>query len=289
VGTALLGVSGASGAVPAQISHALADGPNEAVAGTSVAALNGGLKPVYVAPAQSRDPVAHSVADTLFWGDIMMEHAQFFVMLMPGDDLAEPRNRAAHFQRSFADHLARLRQARLTADTYQAFNRATIDLVKPYAEYKRFMSEAQSSGRYRTLVWTTFFDHTLHEAERFARRLAQLNQGSTEYDRQEVVPFWAQIMDEHALFIAHLLDPVEETLIAKANQTSETFRRIRGHAPSRAGGNGQVLAAVDSIIDFKTAATKGIQAGKIKSIIAPSLADHVRREAVRFRDELTRT
>jgi Domain of unknown function (DUF2935) len=39
---------------------------------------------------------------------------------------------------------------------------------------------------------------------------------------------------------------------------------------------------------FKTAASKGIQAGQIKSIIPPALADHVRREAVKFEDELNR-
>ena len=33
----------------------------------------------------------------------------------------------------------------------------------------------------------------------------------------------------------------------------------------------------------------GIKAGKIKSIIHPSLAPHVRREAVKFNDELRRT
>jgi hypothetical protein len=43
------------------------------------------------------------------------------------------------------------------------------------------------------------------------------------------------------------------------------------------------------VIDFKTAAVKGIQAGKIKSIIHPTLADHVRREAVKCSDELKRT
>jgi hypothetical protein len=48
------------------------------------------------------------------------------------------------------------------------------------------------------------------------------------------------------------------------------------------------LAAAQTIIDFKTAAEKGIQSGTIKSIIHPALADHVRREAIRFRDELIR-
>jgi hypothetical protein len=42
------------------------------------------------------------------------------------------------------------------------------------------------------------------------------------------------------------------------------------------------------IIDFKTAAEKGIQTGKIRSIIHPTLADHVRREALKAADELKR-
>jgi hypothetical protein len=45
---------------------------------------------------------------------------------------------------------------------------------------------------------------------------------------------------------------------------------------------------VDDIIDFKTAAEKGIQTGKIRSIIHPALADHVRREALKAADELRR-
>ena len=45
---------------------------------------------------------------------------------------------------------------------------------------------------------------------------------------------------------------------------------------------------MDDIIDFKTAAEKGIQTGTIKSIIHPTLADHVRREAIKAADELKR-
>ena len=42
------------------------------------------------------------------------------------------------------------------------------------------------------------------------------------------------------------------------------------------------------ILDFKTAAEKGIATGKIKSIIDPALADHVRREAIKAADDLRR-
>ena len=49
-----------------------------------------------------------------------------------------------------------------------------------------------------------------------------------------------------------------------------------------------MLSAAETILDFKTKAARGIEAGRIKSIIDPRLADHVRREALKFVDELKR-
>ena len=261
----------------------------ENVGATAVTALDGsGMKPIYVARPGSTDPVEHSVADTLFWTDIMMEHARFFVMLMPGPELAGPRSQAEQFQARFADHLARVRGGAIDRGNYQGMNRATIDLVRPFADYKFALRDAQTSGRMRSLVWPTFFDHTGREAERFTRRLDQFNSGVTAYDRPEVVSFWARIMDEHALFIAHLLDPEEAELKRTAETASQIFREIRTRPAPAAGAADPVMAAVHTIIDFKTAAEQGIVAGQIKSIIHPTLADHVRREAVRFEDELKR-
>jgi DUF2935 family protein len=260
----------------------------ESVAGVGIGTLNGGTKPVYVASPGSTDPVEHSVADTLFWAEQMMEHAMFFVMLMPGPELARPRGQAEQFQRDFAAHLAGLRRARLDRSNFVAFNGRTLALVRSLVVYKRAMQQAQQSGELRSLVWPQFFDHTAHEAERFMARLTQLNRGDAAFSRAEMVPFWSQIMDEHSLFIAHLLDPEEQALIDAARLTSETFRRLRSSGASAVGANDPVRTAVDEIIDFKTAAERGIQTGRIRSIIHPALADHVRREAVRFRDELTR-
>ncbi|MGH7307890.1 MAG: DUF2935 domain-containing protein [Candidatus Rokuibacteriota bacterium] len=53
------------------------------------------------------DPVSFSLADTLFWTDIEMEHAQFFVTLMPGDELAQHRAEAKRFKTTFAAVRAR--------------------------------------------------------------------------------------------------------------------------------------------------------------------------------------
>jgi hypothetical protein len=42
------------------------------------------------------------------------------------------------------------------------------------------------------------------------------------------------------------------------------------------------------ILEFKTKTARDVEAARIKSIIDPRLADHVRREALEFVDELKR-
>ncbi len=251
-----------------------------------VSTKNGGTKPIYVPDSGNNDPVAHSVADNLFWTDILMEHATFFVMLMPGPELAAQRGRAEQFQATFKSQFAKAQGANLDRGNYAAFNQSTIELVKPFIEFKHEMKAAQEAGKLNSLVWPLFFEHTAHEADRFTRRLSRLSSGESRLEQAEVVEFWSQIMAEHADFIAHLLDPQENVLVQKAMQTSTAFRALRAQKPS---SKSAAEKAVNDIIDFKTAAEKGIQTGKIKSIIHPALADHVRREAVKFADELKRT
>jgi hypothetical protein len=240
-------------------------------------------KPTYV--AEGADPLSFSRADNLFWNDIMMEHALFFQMLMPPPDrsLDALRQQAQEFQRLFQQQLQQSGQLR--ADNYVAFNQRSIDLAKRFGEWKKSTREQQVSGKIRTLIWPLFFEHTAREADRFAARLAQYNRRDTGFDRNEVVDFWSKTMGEHSGFIAHLLDPKERLLIDQARNLEEAFlergfRDVRGDA---------VAKAAREVLDFKTVGEKGIKSGKIKSIIHPALASHVRREAVKFNDELRRT
>ena len=290
VGTVILsstGCASALGGLAAPVFPRAETGPisPQTVAGVPVGTLNGGTKLIYVAPPDNFDPVVHSVADTLFWGEQMMEHAMFFAMLMPGPELAAPRAEAEQLQKQFSNHLSRLRRSQLDRRNFAAFNNSTIALTNNVIEYKQRTEEAQASGRMRSLVWPKFFAHTRNEAVRFRTRLTQLNGGNANFDRREVVPFWADKMEEHSLFIAHLLDPDEKVLKGAAETAAASFHKLED-APVRS--KDPAMAAVQQIIDFKTAAEKGIQAGQIKSIIHPALADHVRREAVRFKDELGR-
>lgn len=245
-------------------------------------------KPVFVPEGGAVDPVSFSLADTLFWTDILMEHGQFFSMLMPGNELAHQRAEAERFKASFAEHFDRARTASIDRSNYAQLNRQTIDLVKPFIDWKHRMGEAQAKGKMRSLVWPDFFDHTALEAERFTRRLAQFSRGNAELDRAEVVDFWAKIMEDHAEFIAHLLDPQEKTLIAASRKSAELFQKLRADHKANPDARAKALVEGQAMVAFKTTATKGIEEGKIRSIIHPTLADHVRREAVKFVDELRR-
>lgn len=244
-----------------------------------------GRKPVFLPQAGSNDPAAHSVAENLFWNDQLMEHATFFIMLMPGPELADVRGQAEQFQTTFAGQLEKARTANLDSSNFAAFNQSTIELVKPFVDFKRRMRDEQASGKLKSLVWSSFFDHTVREAEHFTQRLTQFSKGDVSIDRSEASDFWTTIMGEHAGFIAHLLDPEERDLIMKAMQTSDAFHKLHAQRPSE---KDPVMKAVDDIVDFKTAAEKGIEMGQIRSIIHPSLADHVRREALKAADELKR-
>lgn len=246
---------------------------------------NGGMKPTVLPKAGSKDPVDFSIAENAFWNEQLMEHAVFFGMLMPGPELADERAQAERFQKTFADQLQKSKTARLDRSNYAAFNRMTVEMVKPFVDWKRKNGQLQASGQLKSLTWSTFFDHTANEADRFARRLEQFSRGDTSADMQETAKFWTMIMGEHADFIAHLLDPEERELIQKAMQTSGAFHQMHNATPM---SKDPLEKAVNDIIDFKTAAGKGIQTGKIKSIIHPTLADHVRREALKAADELKR-
>jgi Protein of unknown function (DUF2935). len=258
---------------------------SSAMAATRYAGIvtkGGGNKPTYVAEAGSRDPAALSMAENLFWNEQMMEHAVFFIALMPGAALAKERAQAEAFKATFADRLAK--SGSVDAGGYRAFNKATIDQVRRYSEFEYRMRDQQAAGNLKSLVWPTFFDHTAREGDYFVQRLERLSAGDVSMDPARTAEFWTLIMGEHAGFIAHLLDPTELALVAKAMKANEDFLKMHAHpVPTN-----KAVRAVEDILDFKTAAEKGIETGKIKSIIDPALADHVRREAIKAADDLRR-
>lgn len=264
-------------------------------------------KLVLLPSRNEQSPALHAWADARFWVDIMMEHALFFAMLMPQETAPDERTQALQFRDKFADLLSRIESGGPPDQgSLGNFAALVIEEVKPFTEYKARLGQAQTEGKLRSLVWPLFFDHTRHEAERLTRRMEQYSGGSSEFERSEVVPFWTNIMEEHARFVAHLLDPDETELIETCYKTSDVFQELGkgglggaasaffsqpGTVASSLASNPEtdaVLSAAETILDFKTKAARDIEAARIKSIIDPRLADHVRREAIKFIDELKR-
>lgn len=246
-------------------------------------------------------------ADARFAVDIMGEHSLFFSLLLPPELAPEEKKQAQKFQQQYLKLFARIdSKGPPTAGEVKAYVRDIGAQIQPLIEYKEENHRRQVDGSLQSLVWPLFFDHTRREAVRWVARMEDIADGHVELNRKEVVQFWGGIMDEHARFVAHLLDPEEYELVAKAFRTSDIFQALQNGktGPVRALVTqpadtmrsllknpelDAVESAAETILDFKTDAARKIETGQIKSIIHPVLADHVRREAVKFLDELRRT
>jgi hypothetical protein len=252
-------------------------------------------KPIILPALDNNDVSLHTWADARFAVDIMMEHALFFTLLIPKEIAKEENTEAVHFHKSFTKLLKKIDKAKPPRqDDLRSFTKEVIDNIDPFVEYKARLGDAQRKSTLRSLVWPLFFHHTQQEAERWKRRLTKLGKGKCDFNRKEVITFWADIVDEHARFHAHLLDPDEHDLIKEALKTSEIFTTIKKENENNTLSyiNSQetnaILEAAERVLDTETKNVRDIETARIKSIIDPRLADHNRRETLKFIDELKR-
>lgn len=241
-------------------------------------------EPVYLA-AEDADYPAHVVAEVLFWTNIMMEHALFISLMLPGDRLRAPREQARSLQIAFANHHLQARDNVWRGDWLRPLLSQVRTSAADLVTLKRRLARDQASGLLQSLAFPSFLDHVAREGERFIRRIDELDAGQVGQRLDEVVSFWPTIMAEHLGFIAHLLDPTERELVTGAMKRADALHEVRARPLGRLQGS----ALADEVIDFKTAAEQGVETGAIKSIITPELADHVLREAVKFSDETRRS
>lgn len=99
-------------------------------------------------------------------------------------------------------------------------------------------------------------------------------------------------MAEHSKFIAHLLDPTEQTLIRQARAMGQEFdvllyqaRNIQVEPPSTDRLRTQLTISKGATLElrtFKEQATKLVEQAQVRSAIDPRLAAHITREAGKF-------
>ena len=164
-------------------------------------------------------------------------------------------------------------------------NQRAINLVKEVIKFKEMVLSLLLSCNIFAALYPLLVEHILREAKLYLSNLEDLQQmmrPDNSILEQEI--FWDIIMEEHALFIRGLLDPTEEDLFNTANKFAKLFEEL-AEITKKAGKKDiprvtkETLKATIGIQKFKTAATEGLIACEIKSIMTPLLGDHVLREA----------
>jgi hypothetical protein len=237
----------------------------------------------------------------------MAEHAQFFALQMPQGLAPREHGQAEQFEVKFKALYAKIvAEGPPQANAVKAFCESVIKEIKPFMMFKAACHEAQITGKLYCLVMPLVFEHTQREAQRWCLRLQGLGLGEAEFDRTEVSTFWTGCMDEDCRFIAHQLDPDEYGLIDAYMKTSSVFRHLNrggtgGVVGSMVGDPSsvvvslvknqktyEIMSCAEAVLDLKTKLCRDIEAGRVKSMMIPAMADHLRRESVKFVDELKR-
>ncbi len=213
----------------------------------------------------------------------MMEHGILLAALLPTDDLAGLRAQAVGFAESFANYLNQLPAMPFDESNYRTVNQRTIDMVVPFIDFKHTIHEMQDTGQIHSFVYPSLALEAAEEAEHFVAILHQLSDGMAQRNLYAEVPFWLTMMADHALLAETMLDPQEMEL---KQQTMDMAMRIKAMRDLGQPDIPQIAAELDAIIAFKDHARNMIEAGAVDSIIHPAVMDHMRREAVKARDEL---
>lgn len=136
------------------------------------------------------------------------------------------------------------------------------------------------------------YEHQMEETQMYMRHIKRLQSHQfmdPTYHMVEMQMFWDHIMEEHAEFISHLLDPKEKPMIERADQFASAYEMLLGQL-----GNGTVpgqnlrritnetIQVTREFKDFKAAGTDAILCCRLRSLILPLLADHVLREAIHY-------
>ena len=168
-------------------------------------------------------------------------------------------------------------------------NQNALSLARQLLNLKERVYSDVQSCRIITNLYPLNINHIIRENRHYIEMLQRMIEG--DMDMQSInlgaeEAFWNDIMEEHAEFIAGLLDPTERELKKTAEAFAMEFERLVLQAEA-AQRMMQTLpevtmrseTATENIRDFKAQGTNGILSCSVRSLILPLLSDHVLREA----------
>ncbi len=168
-------------------------------------------------------------------------------------------------------------------------NLRALSCIAPFVDFKARVLAGVLSCQLFTWLFPSMLEHIREEALMYQAVLTRLQNGQHPNEvvrAAETETFWNDIMEEHSVFIQHLLDPTAEQLIATATAFANQFKQLEDearaadqNAPAVRAVTQRSLATTNSLRDFKKQGTDLILSCRLKSLINPLLADHVTREA----------
>ncbi|HZG84862.1 DUF2935 domain-containing protein [Paenibacillus sp.] len=237
--------------------------------------------------------IERSLEENQFWLRIMMEHSFFLRSGLP-PDATRLIKQAEQFEIVFEKQLDLAYKTPADPQEISKLNEETLVLTHKIALFKQNVME-ETLGKLRGFNFPLLIDHVRREAIYFLKTLKQIQSRREHPVTDDVIDeniFFLQIMADHSKFIAHLLDPQEESLIKLSRDFGKQFdllvyqaRNLDFGSPSTEVMRDQLTmykGAALELRSFKEQATKLIEACQVRSIIDPKLASHVTREAAKF-------
>lgn len=238
-----------------------------------------------------------SLSEVCFWLRIMRDHTQFLELGLPCEAL-ELKAEARRFFNIFTE----LEERAARVGCFEDFSRlvgATITAVHNFLVYKRcilhLLIECRLCGG---CLYPLFVDHLSREAIYFLKLLAKCRTGEMPCQVDAIVSenvFWTRITADHFRFTRDLLDPAERQLVAQAADSGGKFDQLNLKARDVASMlwhykptnelicfEKEVHCEAEMARQFAARAEELLGGCAAVSVIAPLLADHVRREAEHF-------
>lgn len=243
-----------------------------------------GIEPLYLASKETKDPEIFTFVEALFWSSGLKDHSEIMVLLLPDSEgLKSYREHAKKHIKTFGDLNEKLKKLEPGEKEIIECLEETAKHAEMVATDLKDLLEKQNQGRIRTLMWPSFLDHLLREAEYFLESVPSTEKGELAFTYEEIIPFWTEIMAEHAMFSAHLLDPEELDAI---DQTWEATFKISEdlEAYEKTEETERLELDLRGLIHLKANLLDGVQSAEIASVLTPELVDHMRKEALYFQD-----
>ena len=178
------------------------------------------------------------------WAPQMAEHALFIHLLLNDVELKEEALTIFHKWQAF-----------ICNDKMRNLN-DVIPLIQELVRFKKDILARLNRGEWLGAAYPSFVSHILLELLYFADKLSGIK-----LTADEEVAFWNKINSDHASFASHLLDPTEEELHDKADETSKKIKNLQIHNLVLA------LEAGVELSEFNKKAYEGVVNNTIKSII----------------------